>query len=94
MERERPKFELVTLCPPMMIGPPAHQVYGIANQIESNKFIYDWFFENGSDEPVSELPVKPAPLYLYVDVRVSQFSYLPLFYMTESPFSSPIMVLV
>ena len=91
MERERPQFELVTLCPPMMIGPPAHQVRGNANQIESNKFIYDWFF---SEECVSGEPVKPAPLYLYVDVRVSQFSYLSLFHMTESPFSSPIMILV
>lgn len=75
IEREKPGFDLVVLCPPMIYGPLAHSIASIKDLNESNKRIYDLFINSKSD---AELP--PNGLYLYVDVRVcppSLSAFLP-----------------
>ena len=65
VETEKPNFDLVTLCPPMIYGPLDHTIRGVADLNQSNSRIYDLFINSSKD---SELP--PNGLYLYVDVRV------------------------
>ena len=71
VEREKPAFDLVTLCPPMVYGPPHHHVSSPTDLNESNARIYNLFINSSRD---AEMP--PNGLYLYVDVRVSP----PFFY--------------
>ena len=65
IEKEKPGFDLVVLCPPMIYGPLAHSIASIQDLNQSNKRIYDLFINSKHD---AELP--PNGLYLYVDVRV------------------------
>ena len=65
IEREKPNFDLVTLCPPMIYGPLQHTITKTGNLNQSNSRIYDLFIKSSKD---AEVP--PNGLYLYVDVRV------------------------
>ena len=72
MAKEKPGFDLVVLCPPMIYGPLAHSITSIKDLNQSNKRIYDLFINS---KPDAELP--PNGLYLYVDVRVRPTPLLP-----------------
>lgn len=71
VEQEKPAFDLVTLCPPMIYGPPAHHIPSPADLNESNARIYNLFINSSRN---AELP--PDGLYLYVDVRVSDLFHI------------------
>ena len=71
VEQEKPAFDLVTLCPPMIYGPPAHHIPSPADLNESNARIYNLFINSSRK---AELP--PNGLYLYVDVRVRDFFHI------------------
>lgn len=64
VEKEKPTFDLVTLCPPMIYGPLSHTISSSANLNQSNDRIYQNFIKSSKDV---ELP--PNALYLFVDVR-------------------------
>ena len=66
MKQEKPHFEVVTICPPMIYGPLAHTVRSISDLNESTARIYNNFINSKKD---AALP--PDGLYLYADVRVS-----------------------
>lgn len=61
MEREKPGFDLVTLCPPMTFGPVAHPVSRVEELNESNAML--WQVATG----VQPMPVSRVPFW--VDVR-------------------------
>ena len=50
---QRPEFDLVTLCPPMMYGPTARDSPGPADLYECNARIYNHFFNSSR---TAELP--------------------------------------
>jgi nucleoside-diphosphate-sugar epimerase len=66
VEEEKPNFDLVTLCPPMIYGPLTHasSVPSVKDLNESNFRIYNFFFDAKNDAP---LP--PNGVHMYVDVR-------------------------
>ena len=64
VEREKPNFDLVALCPPMIYGPLRNTISSTSQLSQSNRGIYDKFFKSSATSP---LP--PNGLYLYVDVR-------------------------
>ncbi|KAF5859076.1 hypothetical protein ETB97_003317 [Aspergillus alliaceus] len=61
MEREKPSFELVTLCPPMTFGPVVHPVAGVGALNESNAVL--WSIAAGAD------PLPVARVSAWIDVR-------------------------
>ncbi|KAE8391202.1 pyridoxal phosphate-dependent transferase [Aspergillus alliaceus] len=61
MEREKPSFELVTLCPPMTFGPAVHPVAGVGALNESNAVL--WSIAAGAD------PLPVARVSAWIDVR-------------------------
>jgi hypothetical protein len=67
MEKEKPHFDLVTLCPPATFGPLRHSITSIASLNESNARLWKLCFDSSEDAPMPYLPV-----HTYVDVRVSQ----------------------
>ncbi|KAG4433520.1 hypothetical protein IFR05_011003 [Cadophora sp. M221] len=60
VKERKPKFEIVTLCPPMTFGPVVHPVAGVENLNESNKML--WMVASGEPLPVARVP-------FWVDVR-------------------------
>ena len=66
IETEKPGFDVVTLCPPMVYGPLEHTVKKTSDLNESTARIYNLFINSKKDAP---LP--PDALYIYVDPRVS-----------------------
>lgn len=66
MKDEKPHFDVVTICPPMIYGPLAHTVKNVSDLNESTARIYNNFVNSKKN---AALP--PEGLYLYVDVRVS-----------------------
>ncbi|KAF7158768.1 hypothetical protein CNMCM5623_003932 [Aspergillus felis] len=61
IEREKPPFDLVTLCPPMVFGPIIHPVASIAQLNESNAVL--WSVAAGAD------PLPAARVSAWIDVR-------------------------
>ncbi|KAB8262068.1 pyridoxal phosphate-dependent transferase [Aspergillus pseudonomiae] len=61
IEREKPSFDLVTLCPPMTFGPVVHPVSGVAGLNESNAVL--WSVASGAD------PLPVARVSAWIDVR-------------------------
>ncbi|KAB8212008.1 hypothetical protein BDV34DRAFT_219221 [Aspergillus parasiticus] len=61
IEREKPSFDLVTLCPPMTFGPVVHPVNGVAGLNESNAVL--WSVASGAD------PLPVARVSAWIDVR-------------------------
>lgn len=64
IQNEKPNFDLVTLCPPMVYGPLRHTVKDVKELNQSNSRIYG--FINSSKD--AELP--PNGMHVYTDVRV------------------------
>lgn len=60
MEREKPQFELVTLCPPMVFGPFVHPVERLEDLSDSISKL--WEIVDGGVLPVARVP-------FWVDVR-------------------------
>ncbi|KAL1856142.1 hypothetical protein Plec18170_004011 [Paecilomyces lecythidis] len=61
VEREKPGFDLVTLCPPMVFGPMVHPVNKVSGINESNSTL--WAVATGAD------PLPPARVPAWIDVR-------------------------
>ena len=66
LKTEKPGFDIVTICPPMIYGPLAHTVKKVEDLNQSSARVYGLFVNSSKDAP---LP--PDALYLYVDPRVS-----------------------
>ncbi|KAI1374169.1 flavonol reductase [Hypoxylon crocopeplum] len=64
MKKEKPHFDLVTLCPPATFGPPRNSVSSISDLNESNGRLWKACFDSSKDAPVPYIPV-----HTYVDVR-------------------------
>ncbi len=64
LKDEKPGFDIVTICPPMIYGPLAHTIKSTADLNESSARIYNLFINSKADAP---LP--PEGLYLYADPR-------------------------
>ena len=66
VDENKPNFDLVTLCPPMIYGPLTHtsSISNIKDLNESNFRIYNAFFNSAKDAP---LP--PNGVHMFVDVR-------------------------
>ena len=79
LEKEKPGFDVVTFCPPMIYGPLAHTVKKMSDLNESTARIYNLFINSKKDAP---LP--PDALYLYTDPRVSTF--IPCNWQCNLPF--------
>jgi len=60
MEQEKPTFALTTLCPPMVYGPPIHEITDLESLNASAEEIYGFF--TGTREPRNGL-------WVWVDVR-------------------------
>ncbi|KAH6710591.1 NAD dependent epimerase/dehydratase [Leptodontidium sp. MPI-SDFR-AT-0119] len=60
VKEKKPKFDIVTLCPPMTFGPVVHPVAGVGFLNESNKML--WMVASGEPLPVARVP-------FWVDVR-------------------------
>ena len=61
LEREKPGFDLVALCPPMTFGPVVHPIANASQLNESNAVL--WSIATGANPlPVSRVPV-------WIDVR-------------------------
>lgn len=67
LKEQKPNFDLVTICPPMIYGPREHTVKDISSLNESTARIYNLFINSKKD---ASLP--PDALYLYSDPRVSK----------------------
>lgn len=65
MKEEKPNFDLVTICPPMIYGPLAHTIKSMSELNQSNTRIYQSFMNSRKH---AELP--PNGVYYYVDPRV------------------------
>ena len=61
VEKQRPAFELVALCPPMTFGPVVHPVSHVNKLNESNAML--WKIANG------ETPLPVARVPFWIDVR-------------------------
>lgn len=66
IEKEKPHFDLVTLCPPATLGPLRHTIHSIKDLNESNGRIWRMSCQSSKDAPVPYMPV-----HTYIDVRVS-----------------------
>ena len=64
VEKEKPKFDLVTLNPPMVYGPLRHSISSVKQLNESNARIYNLFINSSKD-----VPLPPNGLPVYTDVR-------------------------
>lgn len=66
VEEEKPNFDLVTMCPPMIYGPLTHvsSIPNFKDLNESNFRVYNGFFNAGQD---ADLPANGV--HIYVDVR-------------------------
>lgn len=75
VEREKPRFDLVTINPPMIFGPlvDADQLHGPQELNQSTWNIYSQFLAPGRK---SSDPVPPNGLHLYVDVRDAARAHL------------------
>ncbi|KAK5056214.1 hypothetical protein LTR84_012767 [Exophiala bonariae] len=60
MEQEKPRFDLVTLCPPMVFGPFVHPVERLEDLSDSISKL--WEIVDGGELPVARVP-------FWVDVR-------------------------
>ena len=60
IEKEKPKFDLVTLCPPMTFGPFVHPLSHVSRLNESNATL--WHVAQGKPLPVARVP-------FWIDVR-------------------------
>ena len=63
---EKPNFDVVTMCPPMIYGPPVHTMK-LSDLNASTSRIYSSFINSKKD---ADLPTNG--LHLYVDPRVSR----------------------
>ena len=63
MKENNPQFNVTTLCPPMIYGPPIHSPPSLAELNESNSQLWK-IISSGKD---AEVPLAHTPLY--VDVR-------------------------
>ncbi|KAJ5715393.1 uncharacterized protein N7483_012574 [Penicillium malachiteum] len=61
IKTEKPQFDLVTLCPPMVFGPVAHPVPDIKSLNESNASL--WLVADGAD------PLPGARVPAWIDAR-------------------------
>lgn len=61
MSREKPSFDLVALCPPMVFGPVVHPVADASQLNESNATL--WSVAQGAD------PLPAARVSAWIDVR-------------------------
>lgn len=61
IEREKPAFDLVALCPPMVFGPMVHPVKSTSDINESNSAL--WAVASGAD------PIPPTQVPAWIDVR-------------------------
>ena len=64
VKKEKPNFDLVTLCPPMIYGPLRHTISNVKDLNESNARIYNLFVNSSKN---AELP--PNGVHMFVDVR-------------------------
>jgi nucleoside-diphosphate-sugar epimerase len=64
VEQEKPNFDLVTLCPPMIYGPIKHTISNINDLNESNSRLFSNFINSSKD---ADIP--PNGVHMYVDVR-------------------------
>jgi len=62
IEKEKPSFDIVTLCPPMVFGPVVHPIKNLEDLNTSNAQL--WVLASGK---LSEIPDTRTPLW--VDVR-------------------------
>ncbi|KAG8741623.1 methylglyoxal reductase (NADPH-dependent) gre2 [Ceratobasidium sp. 414] len=62
MDKEKPAFDLVTICPPMVYGPAMQEVTSMANLNWSSKKFYGIF--NGQEKEFT-----PDVFWLWADVR-------------------------
>lgn len=60
VKSKKPKFDIVTLCPPMTFGPVVHPVSKVEDLNESNAML--WQVTSGGNLPVARVP-------FWVDVR-------------------------
>lgn len=63
VEKEKPKFELVTLCPPLVLGPIVHYLRSLDGLNTSNQRLRNIIQGKNRDE------YPPGGPYLFVDVR-------------------------
>ena len=61
VKREKPKFDIVTLCPPMTFGPVVHPIRKVGDLNESNVML--WKIAEG------EKPLPVARVPFWIDVR-------------------------
>lgn len=64
MEKEKPSFDLVTICPPMVYGPVVHNLSSLAGLNTSNQRILDFIQGKYRDGQVP-----PTGTLMFVDVR-------------------------
>lgn len=64
MDKTKPTFDLVTICPPMVYGPVVHNLNSLAGLNTSNQRILDFIQGKYRDSP---LP--PTGTLMFVDVR-------------------------
>lgn len=64
VEKEKPKFDVVTIAPPMIYGPLRHSVPNVKELNESTARIYNLFIKSEKD---AALPPNGMPVY--TDVR-------------------------
>ncbi|KAI2469632.1 flavonol reductase [Annulohypoxylon bovei var. microspora] len=64
MKEEKPRFDLVTLCPPATFGPLRHSISSVQDLNESNARLWKYCFDSTTDAPMPYMPV-----HTYVDVR-------------------------
>ncbi|EXJ85673.1 dihydroflavonol-4-reductase [Capronia coronata CBS 617.96] len=64
VDKEKPHYDLVTICPPATFGPLRHSITSIENLNESNARLWRFCFSSTEDAPMPYMPV-----HTYVDVR-------------------------
>jgi len=64
IEKEKPHYDLVTLCPPATFGPLRHSITSIGDLNESNDRLWKLCFNSTKDASIPYIPV-----HTYVDVR-------------------------
>ncbi|KAI1106444.1 NAD(P)-binding protein [Jackrogersella minutella] len=63
VEKQKPGFDLATICPPMVFGPVAHHLDSLAGINTSNSRLVDIIQGKWKDE------IPPSGVYLWTDVR-------------------------
>ncbi|KAK5110782.1 hypothetical protein LTR85_000727 [Meristemomyces frigidus] len=79
VEEEKPGFDIVTLCPPMIYGPLEHTVTKTSDLNQSTARIYYFFMAGKADAPLPE-----DSLYLYADPREVATAHISALYTPEA----------